>query len=320
MDKRYQVFVSSTYIDLQEERQAVHKTILDINCIPAGMELFPAVDIEQFEFIKRIIDDCDYYLVIIGARYGSLSSEGISYTEMEYEYAVSKGIKVIALLHGNIDDLPASKHERTEAAQQKLVNFRNKVKTGRVVDFWNDSAELPGKVAISLMQAQRLFPAIGWIRADQASSQETLEKIEKLREENHILKEKLSKSMNNLTTKKLAQGDETILLSGSTDAASSYEDFHSQEWSDEYSWNEIIKCIGQIILSPTHKSSVESDLATNLREDAQADFSPDSWGSIQIQLMALNIMEFTNDDSNFLKLTDHGKSTLLELLSIKSSL
>ncbi len=69
MNKRYQVFVSSTFADLQDERSKVIQTLMEMDCIPAGMELFPAMDEEQFEFIKKIIDDCDYYLLIIGARY-----------------------------------------------------------------------------------------------------------------------------------------------------------------------------------------------------------------------------------------------------------
>lgn len=81
MDKRYQVFISSTYADLKEERSKVMQTIMSLNCIPAGMELFPASNDEQFEFIKRVIDDCDYYILIVGGRYGSLSEDGISYTE-----------------------------------------------------------------------------------------------------------------------------------------------------------------------------------------------------------------------------------------------
>jgi hypothetical protein len=66
MDKRYQVFISSTYADLKEERQHVIQTVIEANCIPAGMELFPAADEAQLAFIKRVIDDCDYYLLIIG--------------------------------------------------------------------------------------------------------------------------------------------------------------------------------------------------------------------------------------------------------------
>jgi hypothetical protein len=66
MDKVYQVFVSSTYSDLKDERRHVSETLAKAGYIPAGMELFPATDQQQLEFIKRIIDRCDYYVVIIG--------------------------------------------------------------------------------------------------------------------------------------------------------------------------------------------------------------------------------------------------------------
>jgi len=42
MEKRYQVFVSSTFEDLREERAEVMRVLLQLNCIPSGMELFPA--------------------------------------------------------------------------------------------------------------------------------------------------------------------------------------------------------------------------------------------------------------------------------------
>src|SRR6266849_1019042 len=99
MDKVYQVFVSSTYSDLQVERKHVSETLAKAGYIPAGMELFPATDQQQLEFIKRVIDRCDYYVVIVGGRYGSLADEKISFTEMEYEYARQRGIPVLAFLH-----------------------------------------------------------------------------------------------------------------------------------------------------------------------------------------------------------------------------
>lgn len=97
MNKRYQVFVSSTFADLKEERAKVIQTIMELDYIPAGMEIFPAIDEEQFEFIKKVIDDCDYYLLIIGGRYGSLSDDRISYTEKEYDYAREKILKLLLL-------------------------------------------------------------------------------------------------------------------------------------------------------------------------------------------------------------------------------
>ena len=81
MEKRYQVFVSSTFADLKEERRRVMQALMEMDCIPAGMELFPAADEEQWVFIRRVIDDCDYYLLIVGGRYGSVTPEGVSYAE-----------------------------------------------------------------------------------------------------------------------------------------------------------------------------------------------------------------------------------------------
>lgn len=76
LDKRYQVFVSSTYEDLVEERQAVMHALLELDCIPSGMELFPAADDDQWTLIKRVIDDCDYYIVVIAGKCGSMFGTG----------------------------------------------------------------------------------------------------------------------------------------------------------------------------------------------------------------------------------------------------
>ena len=90
MEKVYQVFVSSTYSDLANERRRISETLAKAGYVPAGMELFPATDQQQLEFIKRIIDRCDYYVVIVGGPYGSLADDNVSFTEKEYEYALSK--------------------------------------------------------------------------------------------------------------------------------------------------------------------------------------------------------------------------------------
>lgn len=86
-DARYQVFVSSTYEDLREERQQATQAILEMNHMPAGMELFPASDLSQWELIKTVINESDYYVVIVGGRYGSIhKTAGLSFTELEYDY------------------------------------------------------------------------------------------------------------------------------------------------------------------------------------------------------------------------------------------
>ncbi len=73
-EKRYQVFISSTFSDLLNERKMILDLLLMADCIPAGMEAFAAADAEQFDIIKKVIDLCDYYVLIIGKRYGTVHS------------------------------------------------------------------------------------------------------------------------------------------------------------------------------------------------------------------------------------------------------
>ena len=124
MDKRYQVFVSSTFEDLQEERKEVMQALLELDCIPAGMELFPAANEDQWSLIKRVIDDSDYYILIIGGRYGSTNEEGKSYTQMEYEYAIRTKKPTIAFLHKNPSMIPSGKCEQDPEKKKKLDDFK----------------------------------------------------------------------------------------------------------------------------------------------------------------------------------------------------
>ena len=124
MEKKYQVFVSSTYVDLTEERKEVIQALLELDCIPVGMEMFPAADEDQWSLIKRLIDDCDYYVLILGGRYGSLNEDGISYTQMEYEYAKSQNIPTISFLHKSPEKIEVGKSELDKVKVEKLIRFR----------------------------------------------------------------------------------------------------------------------------------------------------------------------------------------------------
>jgi hypothetical protein len=244
-DKRYQVFISSTFTDLKEERQKVMQAVMEMDCMPAGMELFPALDQEQLDFIKTIIDDSDYYIIILGGRYGSVNAGGIGYTEAEYDYAVSRGIRVIALIHADPAALPAARSELNEEARAKLDAFRTKLLTGRLARHWTQSQELPGLVALSLSKTIRTYPAVGWVRGDQAASAESLAKINELSIENAHLKEvarKLAASIEASNNVNLAGGSDQFIVHG-TYPMGSARHAPSRNFSQSYSWDELFGMI-----------------------------------------------------------------------------
>jgi hypothetical protein len=192
MDKVYQVFVSSTFADLKDERLQLSNTLAKAGYIASGMELFPATDQQQFEYIKRVIDRCDYYIVIVAGRYGSLDEDNVSFTEKEFDYARSKGIPVLAFLHAAPEGLPVSKTDNDKILAQQLESFKSKLKTGRMVDFYTNTSDLCTKAIISVFNAANLAPGVGWIRGDQAIDPKVLQESERLRTENAELKERLS--------------------------------------------------------------------------------------------------------------------------------
>ena len=162
IEKRYQVFVSSTYADLRKERQAISRTLLEINCIPVGMEIFPAADDDQWTVIKRLIDDCDYFLVIIGGRYGSIGPDGVSYTEMEYKYALKARKPIIAFIHHDIDKLPQTK-KQNKSTRKKLDSFVELAKR-KMVRFWKTPDDLRSIATSSLVHLVRTNPAAGLVK------------------------------------------------------------------------------------------------------------------------------------------------------------
>lgn len=208
MDRRHQVFVSSTYTDLKDERSEAIQALLELDCMPAGMELFPAANDEQWKWIQKIIDESDYYIVIVGGRYGSVHpTSGISYTEMEYRYALETGKPVIAFLHEDLAKIETGKSDTDPALREKLKLFRELCQK-KLVKYWNSPTDLAAKLSRSLTRLIKDVPRSGWIRADKIEDSIQLELLQ-LKEANRRLSDALLKQKNNDdATADMAQGDD----------------------------------------------------------------------------------------------------------------
>lgn len=192
IDKKYQIFISSTYTDLIEPRQKVIESILKQYHFPIGMEMFSAADDEQWDIIKETIESSDFYILLIGSRYGSLTTQGIGYTEKEYDYAKEIGVPILTFLKD--DTLPTTPQEReTDPIKiQKLQNFREKVQDNKMMEVWKNSDDLAHRVSMALMKEFTRKNRVGWIRGDSISEDASKELLA-LSRENRELKEAISK-------------------------------------------------------------------------------------------------------------------------------
>jgi hypothetical protein len=321
MDKRYQVFVSSTFADLVDERRSVMQTLLKMPCIPAGMELFPAKDEQQLDYIKRVIDNCDYYLLIVGGRYGSMTADGVSFTEKEYEYAVSKGLHVVALLHRNPEKLSFEKSEGDPAVRERLATFRTRVSARRLVDFWDSPTDLPGLVALSMQSAMTDHPAVGWIRANTAASEELLSDINQLRKENERLSKALAAVTPAISIPDLAGFDEPYRIFAAVTGLHGIPEVKNRD----VTWRQIFYLVGPAAAEVTNGDTIRTNLGKELFTGKKVELNDQSFNTIGIQLQALGLIEIerlvtaAQSWGMFWKLTPLGARRLVEVRAVRTT-
>ncbi len=332
MEKKYQVFVSSTYKDLIEERQKVIEALLNKNCFPVGMEYFPASDDDQMTVIKQLIDECDYYILIIGGKYGSVDKRtGKSYTQLEFEYAVESGVPVASFYREKKDELSVGKAETQEAIIQKLIDFERLVKT-RLCKSWSNPDELAAKVSWSLDYQIKHHPRLGWVKADEISSAEANKEILFLKKEN----EKLLEQVNRLTLRApigseiFQQGDNKYTITFHKRELYTFggnEEYKTEDdIQKEMSWDEIFLSVAPGLFNPVPYNSIKDVLFKPIHKllgISETEFVIDEKNqeAIEIQLLALGLIEtdkvIENGVYTYCTLTPYGRAEMVKLKAIK---
>jgi hypothetical protein len=328
--KKFQVFVSSTFRDLAEERSDAIRNILDLNHIPAGMELFPAADSDQLEYIKKVIDECDYYVLIVGGRYGSIDKEGISFTEREYDYAVGQEKVVLAFVREKTDEIPVGKSEIERGAIEALNTFREKVCGGRLVKYWNTREELAMLVLKGLMHAFNNSPQIGWVRGDSIASDLMVSETNKILQENAklhqeilTLKGSMAPNVNNI-----ADLSEMVEIKFTTRYYRNSEFSYTQH-SQKLVWKNLFLSVAGVLDTPKTNSAITSGFRIAAKN---AGFNGELYEidatdvvRIKVQFLALGLIDAevglakNGSSYEFLSLTPRGRAIFIEELSTKST-
>lgn len=334
MERKHQVFVSSTYKDLIIERQHVIHALLELDCIPSGMELFPAADEDAWTLIKEVIDNCDYYLLIIAGKYGSQNSEGVSYTEMEFDYAVKTNKPIISFLHQDIDSLTGSKIEKTEILQKKLDVFRKKAES-KHCKYWKNAEDLGGKVSRSLVQLRKRHPSDGWVPGKYAADEKLFRKLEELRSKIQQLESEKEAILDQPPAEAefLAKGIETISqpikLTNIKDKL--------EEIELEASWDSIFSYAGSAMIGECTEQEFHDKVQLVFWHSVPSELRNKNsyhdivlfdivFDSIKIQLQALGLITHgtkkraVSDTNTYWKLTPYGEKYLLQVRAIKSNL
>lgn len=319
MKTKYQIFISSTYEDLKDERDLVIKSILEMGHIPVGMEMFSAGDEQQWELIKSQIDDCDYYIVISAFRYGSMDGD-ISYTEKEYDYAISKGVPTLGFIINETVNWPAKKVDKNALKVQKLEAFKLKIR-GKIVSYWDDKNDLYGKVSISLMKQFNTNPGVGWVKSSAQMSPDVIKEISRLSNENSKLREKIDELEDEINREKKEEFERSLETLKHNKRKVSFFYKYGREWEDgsEFSLLQIFNLLAPELMIENSTKSCARILGISLKPNNERPIRSE-WGTpsnvVKKILADLNVLDIlmpspkkhsVTDDNDYWTLTEEGK-------------
>ena len=140
------VFISSTFLDLQDERKEIWKSLKKFNVIVRGMEEFGARPEDSLTTCLNEVEQADIYIGIIGVRFGSIDkTSNKSYTQLEYEKALESRKPVLIYLM-DTENAKVTFSYIDMSNQEKLNIFKEKLKENHTVDFFKDSIDLVDKL------------------------------------------------------------------------------------------------------------------------------------------------------------------------------
>jgi len=186
-DEKFQVFVSSSFKDLEAERKTAVEVVSDLTHIPIALERFAASNASDLEVIKRTLRGCQMFVLILGHRYGELVPEenleldviedpgyrNMSFTEYEYSIGQKLGLYtiVLQLAPREVTERRRDLDEKKEDDHRELRNLklleRFQQRVGRHHrQFWSrEPGDFKFKLCLALGEALRTGVGLpGWIR------------------------------------------------------------------------------------------------------------------------------------------------------------
>lgn len=302
--KLYQVFISATYLDLVEERKVLNQVLPQLGCFPVGAEPH-APGVAAWPALKKLIDESDYYLVLLGSRYGSLTPTGISFTHQEYVYATAKHKPILVLMHEAPESRALELQEKTAEGRIKFNDFRQLLSRG-LLKYWDTPGSIEVVLRESLPRLIQTRPMPGLVRAGQVVSNPALEKeLAQARARiTELEAERDQWLLVEIKPQALAQGREFFELQFECKA---YAGGNCEQVTarSRLSWNDIFLSMAPYLLQPQTEEFMHDKLAARLKESVLSDvqkvkpkthavtdveINPLTFNTIKIQLRSLGLI------------------------------
>lgn len=182
--EKYQVFISSPFHGLLEQRKAAIQSVINWEHIPIALENFSPQVQKDLDVIIKAVKNCQIYILIIGHRYGSIIRDknitrgrDISYTQFEFEKAIEIGLVPLVFMKRYEEACDEIKSDdailNKEIEMDRLKSFHNLIYEKKIYYRpWNDNTNLEEVCGRALKTAivEKEVKLPGWIRAGEGKN------------------------------------------------------------------------------------------------------------------------------------------------------
>lgn len=158
VDLILKVYVSSTLLDLKNERDTVINWLTDLRHLPYHSYVGDSESVR--DSCLHDIEQCDLYILILGHRYGAASwlsnEEAVSMTHLEFRHAGEKGIPRIALIRESVLNIAPDADGSPESL--RLAAFRDEVQRDVRAAIFTDPASLVHQLSTSFSNEVKKLP------------------------------------------------------------------------------------------------------------------------------------------------------------------
>lgn len=183
-DRRFQIFIASTFEDLSEQRKQAVEVVIDRGHIPIALERFSASNESDIAVIKKAIQNCQVYILILGYRYGEIiPGKDIGYVEFEYNLAKENGLMILPFimndeeiqkLRKNLDSRNIKDNQELKNSD-KLERFHNEIKKNFFYKPWRKDDNFKYLLVKALDDHLSECKSLGWIREQEESIRSLVE-------------------------------------------------------------------------------------------------------------------------------------------------
>ena len=340
-DKRYQVFISATYTDLQEERGVLLQALPTFGCLPTTVEAHTQ-NLSTMVNIRRRIDDCDYFILLVGSRYGSLMPSGVSYTHMEYVYAATKQKPILVLMHEAPETRAEDLQEQKVEGKLKFGDFRKVLQREREhIVYWRDARNLVNALHNAIPALLHRHPTVGWVRIGKEGARAPVNA--ELEKECELLKKRIKELETERerwlssavgSTENLSKGDDLleVVYRCKAYAGGNCQDVNGKT---RLSWNELLVSFGSNLLQAQTEEFMAAKINERLQKNAlleiqkeypkthavvEVQISPSSFNAIKMQFRVLGVVQRVtrdNDQKQWWQMTAVGERHLTTIMSVR---